>query len=224
MKHLTLFACTIFLLLFSGVSHAANSTFMKQANRFFKPLPKVMESEQNPITSAKVKLGKMLFYETRLSVDGAVSCEKCHMFSLYGTDGLKKSIAADCKVAPRNAPTVLNAAGQISEHWTGNMKDVEEQAGKAMSNMPGGNYTDVVAKLDRIKGYVKLFKDAFPQDKSPVSIKNIGLAIGAFERTLVTPSPFDAYLKGDEHALTQEEKGLSIRVVSSATTGHTSEA
>ncbi len=206
MKHITLPAGVLFLLMFTGVSHAASSTLMKQANQFFKPLPKVMESPENPITPAKVKLGKMLFYETRLSLDGTVSCEKCHMFGLYGTDGLKKSIAADCKVAPRNAPTVLNAAGQISEHWTGNMKDVEEQAGKAMSNMPGGNYTDVVAKLEHIKGYVKLFKDAFPHDKSPVSIHNIGLAIGAFERTLVTPSPFDAYLRGDEHALTQEQK------------------
>ena len=193
-------------MLFSGVSHAAHDTLMKQANQFFKPLPKVMESAQNPITPAKVRLGKMLFYETSLSVDGTVSCEKCHPFSLYGADGLKKSVAADCKVAPRNAPTVLNAAGQISEHWLGNMKNVEEQASKAMSNMPGGNYTDVVTKLEGIKGYVKLFKDAFPQDKSPITMKNIGLAIGAFERTLVTPSPFDAYLKGDEHALTREQK------------------
>ena len=205
MKHITLLA-GVALLLLSGVSHAANSKLMQQANRFFKPLPKVMQSEQNPITPAKVKLGKMLFYETRLSVDGTVSCEKCHMFSLYGTDGLQKSAAADCKVAPRNAPTVLNAADQISEHWIGNMKNVEEQASKAMSNMPNGNYTNVVAKLEVIKGYVKLFKDAFPQDKSPVSIKNIGLAIGAFERTLVTQSPFDAYLRGDGHALTLEQK------------------
>ena len=206
MKFVTLFASLILLILFSTISYSAHDTLITQANQFFKPLPMVMESEQNPVTPAKVKLGKMLFYETRLSIDGTVSCEKCHMFSLYGTDGLKKSLAADCKVAPRNAPTVLNAADQISEHWTGNMKSVEEQASKAMSSMPGGNYTNVVAKLESMKGYVKLFKDAFPQAKSPVSMNNIGLAIGAFERILVTPSPFDAYLKGDEEALTQEQK------------------
>ena len=205
MKYVTLFASLVLLIFCSTVSYSANDTLMKQANRFFKPLPKVMLSDQNPITPAKVKLGKMLFYETRLSVDGTVSCEKCHPFSLYGADGLPKSAAAFCKIAPRNAPTVLNAAGEIAEHWTGNMKNVEEQASKAMST-PVANYTDVLARLKSIKGYVLSFKKAFPQDKQPITFENIGLSVGAFERTLTTPSPFDAYLKGNENALTREQK------------------
>lgn len=206
MKYVTLFASLVLLVLFSTVSYSASDTLMKQANRFFKPLPRVMQSKENPITPAKVKLGKMLFYETRLSVDGTVSCEKCHPFSLYGADGLQKSVAVLCRIAPRNAPTVLNAAGEISEHWIGNMKNVEEQASKAMSNRLDGNYTDVLARLNSIQGYVALFKKAFPRDKQPITFHNIGLAIGAFERTLTTPSPFDAYLKGNKRALTRQQK------------------
>ena len=173
---------------------------LKQTRQIFNPLPQFMTSEKNPVTPEKVKLGKILFYETRISVDGTVSCARCHPISLYAADGLKKSIGNNCKVNPRNAPTLFNAAGQISAHWIGNRTDVEDQArqsgiGPPSFGMP--SYEAVEKKLKEIKGYMDLFKKAFPGEADPMTVDNFAKAVGAFERTLVTPSPFDAFLKGD---------------------------
>jgi cytochrome c peroxidase len=154
----------------------------------------------------------MLFFESRISVDGTVSCAKCHPFSLYAADGLRKSIGNRCLENPRNAPTVLNAAGQIAQHWIGNRADVEDQArqsvvGPASFGMPSA--AEVEKRLKEISGYAILFERAFPGDKSPVSVENLALAIGAYERTLVTPSPFDDFLAGRQDALdARAKKGL----------------
>jgi cytochrome c peroxidase len=201
----------IFVLSFAGISLASNGDedLLKQVKQIFGPLPQVMLSEKNPITPEKVKLGKMLFYETRISVDGTVSCARCHPIGLYATDGLKKPIGNNCKVNPRNAPTVFNAAGQISAHWIGNRADVEDQAKQSVIGPPSfgmPSYEAVEKKLKEIKGYVQLFKEAFPAETDPVTVDNFAKAIGAFERTLVTPSHFDSFLKGDIAALNEQEK------------------
>lgn len=180
-------------------SASNDDALLGQAKQFFGPLPRQMQSEQNPLTPEKVALGKILFYETRVSVDGTVSCARCHPFSLYAADGLKKSIGNNCKVNPRNAPTILNAAGQISAHWIGNRTGVEDQAKQAITGPPSfgmPSYAAAEKRLRDIKGYGPLFKMAFPGDKEPVTIDNFALAIGAFERTLTTPSPFDAFMTG----------------------------
>jgi len=152
---------------------------------------------------------KILFYDTRISVDGTVSCSRCHPIGLYAADGLRKSIGNNCKVNPRNAPTLFNAAGQISEHWIGNRIDVEDQAKQSVIGPPSfgmPSYEAVEKKLREIKGYVELFKAAFPADSNAVTVDNFAKAVGAFERTLVTPSPFDAFLKGETAALNEREK------------------
>lgn len=190
----------------------ANEDVLRQANQVFGRLPQAMVSEKNPITPAKVRLGKALFYETRISGDGTVSCARCHPFSLDAADGLRKSIGDECRVNPRNAPTVLNAAAQVGEHWIGNRTDVEDQAkqavlGQGSFGMP--SYESVEKTLQELPGYQELFKAAFPQDGTPVTMENFGLAVGAFERTLVTPAPFDSFLGGDAAALNgQEQRGL----------------
>jgi cytochrome c peroxidase len=199
---------TLFL---AGISFGSDEdeSLLKQANKIFGPLPQAMVSEKNPITPEKVKLGKMLFYETRISVDGTVSCSRCHPIGLYAADGLRKSIGNNCKVNPRNAPTVLNAAGQISEHWIGNRVDVEDQAKQSVIGPPSfgmSSYEAVEKKLKEIKGYVELFKAAFPADNNLVAVDNFAKAIGAFERTLVTPSRFDAFLIGKTAAFNEREK------------------
>jgi cytochrome c peroxidase len=197
---------------------------LKQARQTFTPVPRLISSPTNPITPEKVKLGKTLFYETRISVDGTVSCARCHPMGLYAADGLRKSIGNNSKVNARNAPTVLNAAGQISEHWIGNRKDVEDQAeqsvtGPASFGMP--SYEAVEKVLKGIKGYTALFRDAFPGDTDPITLGRFAEAIGAFERTLVTPSPFDAFLKGNQEALTASQKqGLSTFIELGCATCH----
>ncbi|HYA90253.1 MAG TPA: cytochrome c peroxidase [Thermodesulfobacteriota bacterium] len=196
---------------FAGLLFANNGDedLLREANKIFGPLPKAMVSEKNPITPEKVKLGKILFYDTRISVDGTVSCSRCHPIGLYAADGLRKSIGNNCKVNPRNAPTLFNAAGQISEHWIGNRIDVEDQAKQSVIGPPSfgmPSYEAVEKKLREIKGYVELFKAAFPADSNAVTVANFAKAVGAFERTLVTPSPFDAFLKGEIAALNEREK------------------
>ena len=211
---LKMLCMVVALMISAGISFAENPdiVLLKQAQQLFSPLPKVMESDQNPITPEKVRLGKILFYEQRISIDGVISCAKCHPISLYAADGLRTSVGNNCKTIPRNVPTVFNAATQISQHWIGNRASVEDQAKQSVIGPPAfgmAKYEDVEKKLKEYKAYVSMFKDAFPADKDPVTVDNFAKAIGAFERTLLTPSPFDSYLEGNEKALTaSQKKGL----------------
>jgi cytochrome c peroxidase len=98
------------------------------ASGLFSPLPETFESDDNPLNDAKVELGKMLFYDPRLSQSGFISCNSCHNMATYGVDNLATSLGHDWAVGPRNAPTVLNAALHSSQFWDGRAEDVEEQA------------------------------------------------------------------------------------------------
>ncbi len=187
-----------------GGVRAADPGLRTQAQALFKPLPAEVTSADNPITPEKVTLGRMLFFETRVSADGTVSCSRCHLPGLYATDGLPKPIGAEHRVNPRNSPTVLNAALEFAEHWRGDRASVEDQATKALIGPPSfGNpsFEAAMARLRAIPGYRPLFMEAFPGQKDPITSENWGKAIGAYERTLVTPAPFDAYLRGNDKAL-----------------------
>lgn len=224
-------AIVCFLILFStffvvpAASAGSNDdALMKQASQIFGPLPAVMASDQNPVTPEKVNLGKMLYYEPRVSVDGTISCAKCHPISLYAADGLRKAIGNNCKPNPRNSPTILNAADQISAHWIGNRKDVEDQAKQALIGPPSfgmPSYEAVEKILRSIPEYRRLFREAFPGDKEPVTVDNYAKAVGAFERTLLTPGPLDAFMKGKPGALTgQQKQGLRTFIDAGCITCH----
>jgi cytochrome c peroxidase len=197
-------------------------TLLRMAKQAFGLLPAMISSEGNPITAEKVALGKILFYETRISVDGTVSCARCHPMGLYAADGLRKSIGNNGKLNPRNAPTILNAAGQISAHWIGNRLGVEDQAKQALTGPPSfgmPSYEAAERKLKEIKGYLPLFQKAFPGQKEPVTADNFAKAVGAFERMLVTPSRFDAYLKGAGTSLSDPEKRGLLTFMQTGCTG-----
>jgi len=185
---------------------------MNRARAVFGPLPASMPSPDNPITPEKVKLGSILYWESRISVDGTVSCAKCHPPGLYAADGLKKAVGNHCKDNPRNSPCILNSAAQISEHWIGNRVSVEDQAKQALIGPPSygmPSYESVEKVLKGMKAYVALFKEAFPGDKEPVTADNFAKAVGAFERTLVTPAAFDDFVNNKPAALSaQEKRGL----------------
>jgi len=197
----------------AGISNPKQDTrfdreLLEQARKYFSPLPMNFNSDSNPITKEKVELGKMLFFERRLSVNNMVSCATCHAIEYYYATPAPKDMGAT-KMHTRNSPTVLNTAGQFVQNWIGNRKDVEEQAlGALTAAATLGNPSPEAAaeKLKNIPAYQELFKKAFPEDKDPINPQNIAKAIGAFERTLVTPSRFDEFLKGDVKALTREEK------------------
>jgi cytochrome c peroxidase len=184
----------------SSAAGADDAILLKQAQELFQPIPRDLGAPRN---KDQTHLGRLLFFEPRITVDGTVSCVTCHQPSLYGTDALTTSIGVKQRVHPRNAPTVLNAALNFVNHWRGDRESVEDQAVQALTAPISSGHDEraVVGRLERIPGYAPLFKAAFPGERSPIAVRNVGTAIGAFERTLVTPSPFDAYLAGNVNAL-----------------------
>jgi cytochrome c peroxidase len=165
-----------------------------------------------PIAPAKVKdaglveLGKKLYFDTRLSKSGFISCNSCHNLSMGGTDNLKTSIGHNWNKGPINAPTVLNSSLNLAQFWDGRAADLKAQAGGPIAN-PGemaSNHALAVEVLQSIPGYVAEFKSVFGTET--VTIDNVTKAIAAFEETLVTPnSRFDKWLKGDKKALNATE-------------------
>jgi len=175
----------------------------------FAPLPQVMESKDNAITSVKVELGRMLYYDTRFSKSQTISCNSCHDLKNYGVDGTPTSTGHKKQHGGRNAPTVFNAALHLSQFWDGRAANVEEQAKGPVLNpveMAMTDSTTVIKVINSIDQYRALFAKAFPEETNPVNYDNFGKAIGAFERGLVTPSRFDQFLTGKTDALTDAEK------------------
>src|SRR6516165_4764788 len=198
--------------LVSATRAAEEDLLLKDARNIFAALPQNFATPQRPLPPALVELGRALFFDPRMSVDGTASCARCHQPALYGTDGLAKSHGNHDRLNARNAPTVLNAALQIKQHWTGNREDVEDQATKALTgpaSYGNPNFDAPVARLKAIAGYAPMFKAAFPEDANPITAENWGKAIGAYERTLVSRSRFDEFLDGKADALsTAERQGL----------------
>lgn len=175
----------------------------------FHPLPAFISNPQNPVTEHKIQLGRMLYYDPRLSANQKISCNSCHNLDRYGADEGRVSVGFRGQTGARNSPTVYNAAGHIAQFWDGRAPDVETQAKGPVMNpveMAMTSQDRVVATLNSIPEYVELFKRAFPGDPNPVTFDNVGSAIGVFERGLVTPGRWDKYLEGDAGALTITEK------------------
>ena len=190
------------------------TALQQSAKSIFGKLPLVAENNANPISKEKVLLGKTLFFENRLSKDNTESCNTCHNLKTYGVDNLSTSPGNNGGFGTRNSPSVYNAALHIAQFWDGREPDVEAQAGGPMLNpveMAMPNVKEVIKRLSKIENYQKLFKEAYPEEKNPITFKNIKNAIGAFERKLITPSKFDNFIAGDANALTKKEKeGLQL--------------
>jgi cytochrome c peroxidase len=182
--------------------------------RRFSPLRGQLETPDNPITTAKVELGRMLFFETRLSKNHDLSCNSCHALDHYGVDNQSTSSGHRKQRGARNAPTVYNAAGFFAQFWDGRMNTIEEQALGPILNpieMALPSAQQGVRVLKSIPEYRAAFASAFPGEAEPVTFDNLGRAIGAFERRLTTPSRWDDYLRGKPSALSANElEGLKI--------------
>lgn len=197
----------------AAASEAAQAKARAQIDKsdlgFFKVLPAKYESQANPITEAKVTLGRTLYYETRLSAGQDISCNSCHMLDKFGVDNEPTSPGHKGQRGGRNSPTVYNAAGHTAQFWDGRAATVEDQAKGPILNpieMAMADAPAVIKVLKSIPGYEPLFKAAFPDDKDPFTYDNVANAIGAFERQLTTPSRWDKFLAGEENALTDLEK------------------
>ena len=197
------------LLLATGTSCAGDNLVTK-ARVHFTPIPTAAPEIQDNLSSPeKVELGKMLFFEPRLSKSGAIACVSCHSVGMGGDDNMGHSIGHLWKRGGRGAPTVLNAVFNIDQFWDGRADDLKAQAvGPMQADVEMNNSPEqIVATLNSMPEYVARFQTAFPGEDTAVSLANAGRAIEVFEATLTTPgSPFDQYLRGKSNALTDRQK------------------
>jgi cytochrome c peroxidase len=185
-----------------------------KAKEVFAPLPSTIPAlNDNRVTPEKVDLGKALFFDPRLSASGVFSCYSCHNLTTGGDDNMETSVGHGWQKGPRNSPTVLNAVLNAAQFWDGRAADLAAQAkgpiqaGVEMANTPEA----VEATLNSMPQYVAWFQAAFPGAEKPASFDNMAKAIEAFEATLITPAPFDAWLNGDDGAMTDAQKaGLAL--------------
>lgn len=171
----------------------------------FAPLPDSLIDVQQ--SAGLIELGRTLYHETALSKSGTISCNSCHQLDRFGVDGLPTSPGHDGTFGERNSPTVYNSALHFAQFWDGRAADLKEQAlGPLLNPIEHGLKDEQeVIKILEEKGYQKQFEAAFKAPNT-LTFENVGVAIEAFEKTLLTPSRFDEYLKGNLNALTPKEK------------------
>ncbi|WP_316858971.1 cytochrome-c peroxidase [uncultured Cohaesibacter sp.] len=205
-------ACAVFL---AAPATAFANDLLEEAKDYFAPIPSVVPAvKNNAVTSDKINLGKMLFFDPRLSSSALISCNTCHNLGMGGDDNLETSIGHGWQKGPRNAPTVLNAVFNVAQFWDGRAEDLKAQAkgpvqaGVEMASTPAR----VEETLNSMPAYVEAFGKAFPGEDKPVTFDNMAKAIEAFEATLITPySRFDQFLEGNTSVLNEEEQaGLQL--------------
>jgi cytochrome c peroxidase len=177
-------------------------------------LLKLTDNAANPMTDAKVELGKKLYFDPRLSKSGLISCNTCHNLATGGVDNVPAAIGHKWTANPHhlNSPTVYNAVFHSSQFWDGRSPHLEDQAQGPIQAGPemAAPKSLIVERINSIPAYVKAFKRAYGPDVK-VTFETIADTIAVFERTLVTPSRFDKFMEGCDKALDKEEKeGLKL--------------
>jgi len=219
-------------ILFSSLLFSTPSTLAEKAkNNGLVPIPtdekellKIIDPKK-VITPERVQLGKMLYFDPRLSKSSLISCNWCHNLGLGGVDGVSKAIGHQWAGNPMhlNSPTVYNAVLAKYQFWDGRSPDLENQAqGPIQAGVEMAAPKELVEqRINSIPLYTKLFNEAYGKSKK-ISFKQIADSIATFERTLVTPSRYDDFLNGKEDALSKTEKeGLEIFIDKGCVTCHT---
>lgn len=199
-----------------GISAYGASLADKAKEAGLKPIPssktellKLTDKASNPITDAKVELGKKLYFDPRLSKSGLISCNTCHNLATGGVDNVSAAIGHKWTANPHhlNSPTVYNAVFHSSQFWDGRSPHLEDQAQGPIQAGPemAAPKALIVERVTSIPAYIKEFKMAYGADVK-ITFEKIADTIAVFERTLVTPSRFDKYMEGCEKALSDEEK------------------
>ncbi|HXS00870.1 MAG TPA: cytochrome c peroxidase, partial [Pyrinomonadaceae bacterium] len=156
----------------------------------------------NPLTPEKAALGRQLFFDERLSIDGSKSCYSCHLCEHGLTDGLPKAIGPGNKQLPRSSPTLWNIGYHKQFYWDGRSESLEAQAMAAWKagNMGVGEKTgEIVAKINALQGYKEQFQKVFRGDATP---ENMMQAIAAYERTIISgDTAWDRWKAGDNTAI-----------------------
>lgn len=204
MKKLILVTMTVVSLmcLTAGMAIHARGQFLANGN-----LPPVPIPNDNPQTDAKIRLGKQLYFDTRLSSDGTISCASCHQPDAGWADLTPVSEGVAHKKGGRNSPSIINAAYTIPQFWDGRAMMLEKQAVGPVQNPVEMDLTmaEMEARLNAIPGYVKQFEEVFG---SKPTEPNVAKAIASFERTIIcNDTPYDRYAAGDKSAMS----GSAIR-------------
>jgi cytochrome c peroxidase len=191
------------------------SDLWNAANDAFRPIPPTVPTVKgNPVTWKKVELGRMLWFEWRLSSSGVISCNSCHSLAAGGSDNVETSIGHGWQKGPRNAPTVFNAVFNAAQFWDGRAEDLRSQAkGPIQAAVEMASTPEYVVNVLRsIPEYQERFASAFPGEPDSVTFDNVTRALEDFEATLITPaSRFDQFLEGNLTALTEQEQyGLKL--------------
>jgi cytochrome c peroxidase len=168
--------------------------------------------KNNPLTAAKIELGRKLFFDPRLSVDGTVSCATCHKPELAFTDGKAVAEGVLGRRGVRNSISLLNVMFNTAQFWDGRVDTLEQQAIEPLTNpleMGNASHDDVILRLRNIAEYRSEFQSVFG---SEITTDNLALAISAYERTLVSgESPIDHFVAGDENAISESaRRGFAI--------------
>jgi cytochrome c peroxidase len=165
-----------------------------------KPLPEKLD-----LDARRVSLGRQLFHDKRLSKDNSLACASCHDLSKGGVDGRKTAVGIGGQVGPINTPTVLNSGLNFRQFWNGRAASLEEQAAGPVHNPGemGSNWKEVLGKLGQDKKVISQFDAIYGDGLQPANIQD---AIATFERSLITPSRFDRYLRGDSGAINEDER------------------
>ena len=210
------------VLMLSCVFVSANDLIQQAKDAGLAPLPKNQKEveailkqngiKMSPFSEAKAELGKKLYLEPRLSASGVISCNTCHNLGLAGIDGVEAAIGHKWSFNPHhlNSPTVYNSVLNATQFWDGRAKDLKEQAKGPIQDEDemAAPQSLAVQRIASIPEYVNEFKKAYG---SGVTFDNIADAIAQFERTLLTPSRFDDFMRGKANALNaQEKEGLKL--------------
>ncbi|MFA5455735.1 MAG: cytochrome-c peroxidase [Sulfurimonas sp.] len=222
---------TILTLAFTASAVLASNLATEAQKAGLKPIPKskaelskLIDNPKNPITNAKVELGKKLYFDPRLSKSGFISCNSCHNLSEGGDDGISAAIGHKWTPNPHhlNSPTVYNAVFFSSQFWDGRDPHLEAQAQGPIQAAPEMAATPehVVKTVTSMPEYVAEFKKAYGKDVE-ITFEKVADTIATFERTLVTPSAYDNFLNGKEKALTKaQQDGLKTFIDKGCTTCH----
>ena len=215
---------TLAAIMFTGVSAFAMSDadlLEKSKNSGLKAIPqsqlevlKLVDDPKNPITDAKVELGKKLYFDPRLSKSNLISCNTCHNLAMGGVDGVGAATGHKWTPNPAhlNSPTVYNSVLNKAQFWDGRSPHLADQAQGPMQAEPemAAPASLVVQRVTSMPGYVNEFKKAYGNDVK-ITFELIADTIAIFEKTLITPSRYDAFLDGNLNALTDAEKeGLNM--------------
>jgi cytochrome c peroxidase len=196
------FACVVGAVL-SPKPVQASEALRQEALRHFEPL-----SVQKAMTAPEpmIELGRALYWDASISVSGSISCASCHPAKAWGADTERFSIDAKGEPGLRHTPTIFNSVYQPTLRWLGDRKSLAEQAEGSLTGSLGFPSRDAALARLTERGYEAAFRALFPRDPMPLTTKNYGAAVAAYEATLVTPGPFDRFLSGDMQALTAQQK------------------